>query len=413
MTRFKKHFTLIFSLLLTAACGDSKAGDGPATQGNSYQTTSNVGDLSTWTIDGNDLHVVWQDIAPITGLVEKTYTLDGLCGPVNADYGHRTCLIVGDALCEAGSEACAPGDGPQDGETLTVFEVPGLAMIVNVDNNDLHAGFAAGQCEDFETDMYSFVNIGLGQSDIFGLFRTDSDFSEVHHMDFGFSDSPEGQITYRTQDAAGLVAGISASPCVDGVRELTIEESGDVIRLVITSAGHFVLDKPEGEGGMIAINSQNAAVIGDFANKEFGGIVFPDEGVPELIELTTGALNGQRVTVSSIQLSIAGDLPVDGGVYINAGGMGPKLSQALLEPNESYAGNQIVVDGNFPGGVGELPGIFEIDPVSGDETAIVGVGATANGKTILFGAVANEQNTLDPENSDQNGVKGNFILVEK
>lgn len=404
--RMRTRLYLTACLSLGASCGEIEDPQTETTS-HSYRTTSNVGDLSTWTIEGNHLHVEWQDIAPVSGAVEKIYTVDALCGSVNADFGHRTCLVDGDAICADGTVACEPGDGPQDGETFTIFEVPGMALIVNVEDAELHAGFAAGDCSEVATDDYTFVNVGLGQREIFGLFRTDADFSTVHHMDFGFSDAPENQLSYTTGDQAGLVAGISASACKDGVRELLIEGSGETLRLVVTQAGHFVLDKPEGEGGLIAINDQNSAVIADFANKEFGGIVFPDDRGPELLSMSTGDVAGGRASITALTLSETGDVMPDTPVYINEGAMGEHLGDAFLEPDQSYASNQIVVDGNYPQGPSQLPGVFEIDAVGGDETAIIGVGATVDGRTLLFGAVVNEFEGLE------NAVKGNFILVEK
>ena len=54
-------------------------------------------------------------------------------------------------------------------------------------------------------------------------------------------------------------------------------------------------------------------------------------------------------------------------------------------------------------GPGDILDLME----TGDETAILAIGATVNGKTILFGSVVN----VYEEN--RNGVKGNFILFEK
>lgn len=401
------HNKMYLAAIITfsAACGAVEA---PSQEtGNAYQTTSNIGDLATWTIDGDQMHVEWQDIAPITGEVEQVYSLDAICGAIDSQFGHRDCAISGDVICTPVTSACAPGTGPQSGDVLTTLEVPGVALIVNAANDELHTGFAAGGCQDIATDDYSFVNVGLGQKEAIGLFRTDSSFSTVHHMDFDYTDAPENKLRYATRDVGGLVAGISVSACENGVRELFLEEEQVTMRLIVTEAGHFVLDKPEGQGGLLAVNSANAAVVEDFANKEFGGIVFPDDRAPELISLTTGAAAGGRALVTSIVLSESGALPMPNAVYINDGSAGSSLKVAPLDGQNSYASNQLVVDGSYPAGPSQLPGIFEIDPVSGDETAILGVGATVDGKTVLFGAVVNEFE------GDENAIKGNFVLVEK
>jgi len=373
----------------------------------SYRTTSNVGDLSTWTLEGNMLSVEWKDIAPVTGAIEKTYIASAVCASQNDEYGYRNCLVDGDAQCVSGTQQCGDDDGPQDGDTLTIFEVPGTALLVNSGHDgQLHAGFAAQGCSEVATQDYSYINIGLGQRDVVGLFRTDGDFSTVHHMDFGFSDAPDNELSYNTNDPGGLVAGLSASPCDGGVRELTIAETNDKLRLVITAAGHLVLDKPEGQGGMLAISKANAAVISDFASKSWHGISFPDEGEPEYISVTTGPLADGRVQLTSIVLSESGDItPMNS--YINSGAVAPSLNGGMMEPNEPYFTNQIVSGGHYTNGPSELPGVFELDPVSGDETAILGIGATVNGKTMLFGAVVNGHE------ENENVVKGNFILFEK
>lgn len=403
---------LSLALAATAGCGESQdAGPdvppdaAPESQAHSYTTTSNVGDLSTWTIDGDNLTVEWQDIST-TGEVERTYHGTAVCDPVNPQFGDRSCVVQGDGDCVPGTAACADGDGLSDGDLLRVFEIPGVALLVSTNNSQLHTGFAAGSCEDVPVDDYTFINVGLEQSDIFGLFRTNADLTNAVHMDFGFSDDPENQIAYRTSDPAGIVPSITPSPCNGGVRQLTIDATNDKIRLVVTAAGHLVLDKPEGAGGLLAINAANAADVSDFANKSWGGISFPDDSGPELIELTTGPLTDGAVPVTQIIASEHGDITPDHAVSIHDGSTAPKLNQQLLEPNEPYNTNNIVFGGDYTGGPAELPGIFELDPVQ-DETTLIGVGATVDGRTILFGAVVNQFQGAE------NGIKGNFIIFEK
>ncbi len=281
-----------------------------------------------------------------------------------------------------------------------------MALVAEYQGEQLHAGFAAGDCQDIGTDDYTYVNVGLGQSEAFGLFRTDADFTDVHHMDFGFSDDPDNQLRYQTHDPAGLVS-LTAGACTDGVRDLVVDAGDDKVRVMVTASGHLVLDKPEGQGGMLAIDAANAATIDDFADKTWGGIAFPDDRAPEYIRLTTGAAANGRAVVTSLKLSDTGDITPATPAYISDGAHSPSLNESMLEPLESYASNQIVVDGSYAGGPSQLPGIFEVDPISGDETAIVGIGTTVGGKTMLFGSVVNVYE------DSRNGVKGNFILVEQ
>lgn len=412
----RRSTALTLTLALAAGCGDSQdAGPDvppdaspdapPESQAHRYTTTSNVGDLSTWTIDGDTLTVEWQDIST-TGEVERTYHATAACDPVDAQFGDRSCLVQGDGDCVPGTAACADGDGLSDGDLLRVFEIPGVAILVSANNSQLHTGFAAGNCEDVAVDDYTFINVGLGQHDIFGLFRTNADFTNAVHMDFGFSDDPENEISYRTSDPAGIVPSITSSPCSGGVRELTIDATNDKIRLVLTAAGHLVLDKPEGAGGLLAVNAANAASVADFAGKSWGGITFPDDGEPELVDLTTGPLTNGAVPVTQIVVSAHGDITPDHPVSIHDGTTATKLNEQLLEPNDPYNTNNIVFGGDYTGGPAELPGIFELDPVM-DETTLIGVGATVDGKTMLFGAVVNQFD--GPENA----IKGNFIIFEK
>jgi hypothetical protein len=226
-------------------------------------------------------------------------------------------------------------------------------------------------------------------------------------MDFGFSDGADGQISYITNDPGGLVSGLTASACANGVRELQVEGENQTLRMVLTAAGHFILDKPEGQGGLIAINNQNAASIEDFAGKNFGGIAFPDDRPPAFVNATMGAAENGRALITSIELSDLGDITPQSPTYLNDGSAGSKLNEALLEPMQPYASNAIVLSGDYTAGPAQLPGVFELDAVSGDETSIVGIGAAVNGKAILFGAVVNEFEGAS------NAVKGNFILVEK
>lgn len=389
----KRLFCAAVGLILAsiAACGGDDASY-------TYGATSNSGDLSTWTISGNALTVEWLELNS-DGTVEMTYNVTATCGDPEATYNYRNC-VIDTASCTDGSVTCS--GGPAAGEAFKVFELPGTAIMVsNTDNSELSVGFARGNCETIAESDYTFVNVGLGQQDIFGMFRLDSTYTDVTHLDFGFSDpgaAPSNRIKYNTGDINGQTT-IPESSCVNGVR--TISVGGDTVRVLITPGGFLVVDKPEGQGGLVAFKSSMAATASDIANKTLVGMSFPDNGDPEFLTATTGAATRSTVPLTGITLSTSG---AAADTTIRLGNDTVELSKALVDNGGNLIANNPLFSGKTK--ASDVPGVVEIASI-GDELGVFAIiGKTNDNKIFMVGAVVN-----DRDNENEN--TGNFIAFEK
>lgn len=384
---------LVAGSFMIQGCGGDDAGPTAYT----YGSTSNSGDLATWTLSGDSLTVEWKEL-DASGNVEMTFDVAATCAAAHPTYAYRTCE-VSSASCTAGTIACT--GGPTVGEDFKLIEIPGTALMVqSPGGTELSVGAAIGDCASLGTSDYTFVNVGLNQTDIFGMFRLDSKFENVTHMDFGWTGSgatPANRIQYATGSTNGQDT-IPASTCSGGVR--TVDTGPETIRVMITSGGFLIVDKPEGQGGLVAFKSSNAAALSDLASKSWAGISFPDNSAPEFISASSGAVSGSTVPLSNITAETSGSL---GNSTIYSASAGPKLNETLEDNVSNPIANNPLYTTH--GGPNQVPGVFELSSVGG-EVALISIAGLVNGKVFMVGAVVNDR-------SGVNEMTGNFILFEK
>ncbi len=387
--------------LTSAACSQDQGG-GSSTDSYTYGTTSSTGDWAEWTIEGSALSVLWQDIS-LTGDLERTFTVKATCVTADATFGYRTCTISSFA-CADGTATCTGTEGA-DITQFHTFEIPGVALMVHapkstttdsVNNDDIHFGFATStaSCKDDVSGDYVYARMNVGDNDIFGLYRTDADLLNVTHAVFQYSgsDLTTKQLAYNASSGGTLT--LTDGGCTNGLRQRT--SPGGKFRAFLTAAGTFILDMPEGNGGIVSFKTENAASLSDFASKEWNGISFPDNGKPQLIYAKSTTESGSAIALTEVKMLKDGTSTTLTSSLPSFSAVGDSAPAAYTS-----SGNALVTDYPNPA---SLPGIFKL--AGGTDTNTIIAGMKFSGKTIAFGV---NLNTRD------GGIKntGNFVIFEK
>lgn len=415
----KKQLTILplgltaFTLILLSACGGSNDSAPAASNSFTYSTTSSKGDYSEWTLIDGGLTATWNVVAS-NGDIEYTYNLSATCSDP-ASSGVRSCTIT-TGSCSDGTLACS--DTPTG--DFDMMDVPGVALFVHTDgdfdDDQLHVGFAKNNdaCSDDVSGDYTFMRTGLGLTESFGMYRTDANFINILHSDFGFDSTvatTTPTVAYRTGSEANALVD---NGCTNGVRFRQTSIGGDSIRSMMTNSGLFVLDFPSGQGGIVSFKTSHAASLSDFENKSFGGISFPDNSGSEPISATSGAIVDNKVSMAA----------VIGSTVLNMDVMSLNTSDSMTNP--SYpdftavpAGYGASVLSSTYATPNDVPGLFKFDNLP-DNGRVIMSAMKFNDKIIGIGMVYNFRNTGQINPADGNPFAadnlyntGNFILFEK
>lgn len=403
---------------------DTVAAVVPTGAGYTYSTTSNVGDYAEWTFTGSTLTATWKQISSV-GAVEKTFNINADCLTFNSTYGYLSCTInSGLSSCSPGTLAC--GSAPSG--NFDMMEVPGVAMFVHTNDgtDQLHVGMlkdSSGCAADVSGD-YVFAKTGVGQKELFGLYRSDANFLNVTHADFKMvagAQTTTPVVTYSTSDASGAgTITLVDGGCSGGVRSRTTGPT--TIRSMMTTSGLFVLDLPSGQGGIVSFKTANAASLADFAGKNFGGISFPDNGSPQPLSITSAALSGSTVPLSTVLVNGSNLTGVDIRPATNttsamASPAYPDMTAAPTTGSFAYSANALQATFANPAA---MPGMFRIDSGLGDSGRVMLIAAKLNSKVVAFGFVYNwrtsgqtNPSTGAPYSPDGLYNTGNFILFER
>lgn len=407
--------------------------DGSSSSAVTYGSTSSTGDFAQWTLDGASLTAVWQVTDSVVGTIKRTLNIAATCGAPDATYGYKTCTIDSGS-CTPGTGSCA-GETPSAGSVFKMLEVPGTAIFVHAgsggsagtggDTDQLHVGFTLDtNCADVSGD-YTFMKVGKAQRDLFGVFRLNSDFSSVTHatiqptapctgstLSGNCTTTPDWEMS---ESGAELVAQALTPSCVAGLRTINVG-GGKIARTIRSTGGTFVFDLPSGEGGIVGMPVTSAATASDFANKSFNGIAFPDNGGPQLIAASTGAMSAGAVSLSSISFMGGGTPGLTGGTIAPL-----NVTPAVTASTPGYPTNSgsagvmnvgSILASTYPT-VSAIPGMFKIDGTFADSGRVVMVAGKVNGKVLAFGAVYNWRNNQFGYSGNAYVNSGAFILFEK
>ena len=411
MNKLQKNILNLIGLVFLTACGGSSSETSSAVESKTYSTTSTKGDYTEWSIlaDGT-VHAIWQVINN-TGGIDYIHTFDANCG-VETSTGLRECNFTS-VSCEAGLLACPP----LLSGSFSMMNMPDVALFVETDDGvdrQLHVGFVKDEnaCNEDVSGDYFSLHLGLGKRDIFGMYRSDANFTNIVHSDFGFetSDANAHQtLSYNTGTAS---ASLLDKGCVNGVREREID--GRFIRSMMTKSGLFVLDLPAGQGGILSFKVENAATIEEIANKTFGGYTFPDNDEAQALSVTSGVLINNRVELDvliGVERESLRIMPL-----ATSDAMTTPIYPSFSSAPTSYASNLLSSSYINPS---NMRGFYKLDGLNDDGRVILSA-LKHNGKVLLFGAVYNYRTITDINpstglNFSENGLynTGSFILFER
>lgn len=413
----RNTYPLSLALLLAITTGLSGCGGGsssdqsPATQSYSYASTSSKGDYSEWTITGDQLTADWA-VVDTNGAINYTFHIDATCGAADS-FGVKSCSID-TSSCADGAMSCPTAPSG----SFDMMDVPGVALFAQTGSgsgSQLHIGFAldSGACSEDVSGDYSVIRTGLGQQQNFGMYRSDANFINILHSDFGFSTTTPTTTPTVVYTSGSEAAALTDGGCVEGVRTRTL--MGETIRSMMTASGLFVLDLPSGQGGLISFKTGNAASLSDFASKSFGGISFPDDADPDILSATTGPVSGGKVSLS-VNFASGGSgtgdmLPLSSSATATS----PAYPDFSVAPS-GYGSTTLATSYASPA---DFPGMFKLDNPP-DNGRVIFAGMKFNGKVIGVGMVYNYRTMTDINpatgtyfSSDGLYNTGNFLLFEK
>ncbi len=395
----------LLSITLISGCGGTNESSSTYT----YSTTSSKGDYSEWSIVDNNLTAIW-NVITTDGAIAYSYDIAATCGGADAD-GVRDCAVTSSS-CTDGVSVCM--DVPAVTETFNIMDVPGVALYVKTPDQ-LHIGFAKNEnaCDDNVSGDYTFIRSGLGLNENFGMYRSDSNFINISHSDFGFR-TTGATITPTVVYSTGTESNVLVnSGCADGVRTRSTE-SGITIRSMMTHSGLFVLDFPAGQGGILSFKTDNAATLADFANKSFGGISFPDNDDSQPFNINTMGVSTNKVALEINKGGTTQDLNIM-SLATTSSLSNPAYPDFSTVPAD-YNASVMSVSYTAPT---DFPGLFKLDNLS-DNGRIIIAAMKFSGKVIGIGMVYNYRTTADINPADGNPFPednlyntGNFLLFEK
>jgi hypothetical protein len=373
-----------------------------------YATTSTRGDYSEWVMSGNQLDVTWE-VIDSAGLTAYTFDISATCS-APASTGLQNC-VFDTVSCADGVDMCPlPPTGSFD-----VMVVPSVALFAH-DGDQLHVGFVKdeGTCTDDVSGDYTYARLGLGQRDIFGLYRSDADFLTVSHIDYGFSTTNMNTSQSLSYNSGTPTEVFVDEGCSDGVR---YRGNGSTnVRSMMTANGLFVLDLPSGQGGILAFQASNAASLSDFANKSFGGLSFPDNSAEQPLSAEFAGITEDSIEIT---VNLGGSMQSHRLMNLDT----PDTTAAPAFPDftavvTGAAANPLQATYNTPN---DIPGLFKIEHImGGDAGRVVMAAVKLNDKVIAFGANYNYRDTSDINPSTgllftSPGLynTGSFLIFEK
>jgi len=385
-----------------------------------YSSTSTRGDYAEWTITGTNTKILWK-VTDSTGAITMTHNVIATCGAADATYAYRTCTVTS-ATCTNGTQTCS---GTASG-TFDMMDVPGVALFVHTGSgttsDQLHVGILKDStaCSADISGDYTYVRAGLGNSELFGMYRTGADFTTVSHADFGLTaatSTTTPTVAYLTNGGTGTGDDtLGGTGCGDGVRERTGGSS--TFRSMMTRSGLFIFDMPAGQGGIISFKTSYAASLSDLANKSFAGISFPDNSAAQAIAGTTGASTGTSVPITAQVKGVTGTQAFEFRPFTNTTSLAtsPAFPNFTSTPT-NYSNNATIrTSYSTPS---TFPGMFRVDGSLTDSGRVVLAAMKYNGKVIIFGVTYNWRTTTqtkpDGTNFPSDGLynTGNFLLFEK
>jgi hypothetical protein len=338
--------------LIAAGCS---GGGGVSETGNPQRTylTSSGDGFGRWQLADDSFSSEWS-VTSATGVVQYVYSLGGSCGGATT-FGFKPCTIAATG-CAPGAAGCPTP--PAAGEVFYVLEMPGVsAIIYTPTQNQLHSGTVLGSCDAEVAGDYLSASTGLGSIKLFGLYRSDSTFTNFIDSSFGLYDPAAPKLFYATTSGSGTGAtSIGSVACENGIR--TFELSGVPVRATLTAGGLWGFSLPPGYGGSVSFRTDLAAGIGDLAGKRFFGFSVYDTGLLTFAQLNTGPVTAGRVPLTSLIHSTGTQPDITGVSFVSAKGAGATFGLNGNPPGFfGYTYSTNLLSSTYPT-PGDAPGLF-------------------------------------------------------
>jgi hypothetical protein len=383
MTRFFALLSLLLSVWTTACT----SGPGIVETGNPklYISTTSEGDLGVWQVETGAFSLEWQVAAPFTGEISYAYRVSGSCSSAS-DYGFRPCTLVA-ASCEARASAC-PGSVPAVGDTYELLELPGVALFAYAAaQTRLHVGVLRAGCDAEISGDFTYLNSALNRQEVFGQFRTDSSLQDIVRSAFSFR-FPGTPSLFYYDTGTGQVSVTGEATCSGGVRTIPVGTS--TTRVTVTESGLLLLSYPFPFGGAFAFRTDQAAEIGELANKTFMGYVFKEGGGSTMARLRTGSHSGGGVAYTSLDYRTGPQPDLTGHLIQAASEIGSAYGFDGVPPGffgGSYADNLLASSYPTPA---QVPGVLIDRGGTGpDSFTLLTAMRTGTGKLLLFSTTMN------------------------
>jgi hypothetical protein len=395
MTRTLRSITTIGSLVLAGILATgllSRCGSSSEALVTSYVTSSNTGDLATFTFNGTMLDATWIVTAPTSGVTSKTLNVLASCATADPIYGSQACTVVSSS-CSNGSATCGTNDPPAVGSVFETVQAPGIGLLVLPPNNSqLFVGIIAGTCTSSVPGDYLAIDMGIGQFDTFSLYRVDAAFENILKADFRLAGTPQyaaAGVYYDSSTGSGVKT--TGFGCANGIRSFAT--GGAQFSSTLSENGLFVIDQPSGQGGILAFAMDEAAAISDLAGITMNGFVFPDSSTPMRMSITTGANSGNSVSISSITYDSANPPPAATTLEVFGSATSPFTGNSPIQTvsgGAPWTSANNVLASTYPD-MSQVPGLFHIPPPSGLTENILVAALKINGKVLLFGVKTDDR----------------------
>lgn len=360
--------------------------------------TSADTNFGTWTfLDGTLSATIVRQNA---GVAQFTVSATATCEAPSADFGFQVCKIKENGSCTAGAIACPTDAAPKKDDAFFLKTVDGVALFALMGKH-LHVGIVQGSCDTNIAGDYAFAHLGVGSNDLFGMYKLVPGFTSVTHADFGLrATNPAAnpqvrEVFYTTGDPGGTFTPPSTPTCTNGV--WNIPTAGPNVHATLTQSGLFLLNSG-GNGDGLSFKMTNAATLADMTGRTMQGIQFPDNAAPSPLALTLGTPTATEVTANVKFGAISGTtltVAETGTATIrkaSAQTTDPlNLTAAVATGGNAYSTNDYF--DTVYATAGDIPGLFYVQPATGDNAAVLLMVAKLNDKLVAFGVVSNDRGT--------------------
>lgn len=341
----------IFFLSITFACNDDESTEtSPSADPNisHYKGTQAPGDVWDWTLDYNDMSfsTTWDH-----------GTFDDTSDDISVE-GTFIALPSGYLKCTINKSTPANGDIPEDGSAyFYAMNLPNMTMIIKPEGSikgDLIAAVASGACEDVPGD-YNYIMVAPGNLEDYDPV-TEEAYGVASFVDNGNGFAISGQGYSLDCANEGIctsnssIQGLPVAECQDN-GAITITSEGETsIEGQFTGAGVMMIDRGEGNGGVLAVQQSAAYEFNDLVDANMVGfaympanqdekivpvhLVFKDEGdiilgyASKINDIITGELETENAV--SIRVDALSNGLLDGDIT-HGNGLGTNFVAAMLE----------------------------------------------------------------------------------